>query len=131
MSRKKYYAFTLNTGEIKLYTLEEAINLKDPTLVNRIKEIIANSKVKRMKHDGFTPGYQENIKAYAGGRLEYNRLLKEKGLQEIGYDYIPKDSTRDISPCANPEFAKLVKEVVPDTSDNEVEAIKTGDFFKD
>lgn len=131
MSRKKYYAFTLKSGEVKLYTIQEAIELKDPEIDKRIREIISNSKIKRMKHDGFVAGYQENIKAHAGGRLEYNRMLKERGLQEIGYDYIPKDSTRDISPCANPEFAKLAKEVVPDLSDSEVDAIKTGDLFKD
>lgn len=131
MSRKRYYAFTLQSGEVRLFTIEEALKLDDPAIIPRIREIISNSKVKRMKHDGFTPGYQENIKAYAGGRLEYNRMLKERGLQEIGYDYVPKDSTREVSPCANAEFASLAKEVVPDLSDNEVEAIKTGNLFKE
>lgn len=103
--------------------------LKD-LIDQRIREIIANSKAKRRVKDGFEPGWQENIQAYAGGRREYDQLLKEKGLQEIGYDYIPKDSTVCSSPCHTEEFALAVKEVFPDTSDNEVEAIKDGSYFE-
>lgn len=130
----KKYKFKLVTGEEVDLTLEEAKLLDDPDVKFQIKcELYLGMKAKpfiRRKKDGFTPGWQENIKAYAGGRLEYNKLLKEKGLVEIGYDYIPTEHKVTKSLCANEEFAMMAKEVVPDLSDNEVEAIKTGELFE-
>jgi hypothetical protein len=128
MARATYYTFNLN-GDIKLMTMEEAS--KYPELTDRIKQIIEAHKAKRMTKDGFEPGYQPNLGEYVGGRLEYNKKLKEKGLVEIGYDYIPKESCPNISPLQGEEMAKAVKEIVPELSDNEVEAIKTGEYFNE
>lgn len=121
---------TYMTFEQAYLLASEKPELKD-LIEKRIREIISNSKNKKRVKDGFEPGWQENIQAYVGGRREYNQLLKEKGLQEIGYDYIPKDSTRVSSPCQTEEFALAVKEVFPDTSDQEIDAIKSGDYFKE
>lgn len=131
MTRARYYTFTDNNGEIKLMTLEEARKCDDIHIKDRIKQIISNFSTKRMKKDGFEPGWQENIQAYAGGRREYNRLLKEKGLVEIGYDYVPQESNPNIHPCANEEFVKSAIEAGVDLSENEAEAIKSGEYFKD
>jgi len=129
----RYYTFTMLDGTEKLMTITEALreagNENDHIRI-RIKEIIANSKVKRRAKDGFTPGWQENINEYAGGRKEYDRLLKEKGLVEIGYDYVPKESTKVSNPCASLEFALHAKEVGVELSDREVEAISTGEYFE-
>lgn len=84
-----------------------------------------------MKKDGFEPGWQENIQAYAGGRQEYDRLLKEQGLVELGYDYVPQESVGDYNACATPEFIEACLEAGIDLSGNEQEAIKSGEYFKD
>lgn len=97
---------------------------------NRVDQIIENFKGRRRVRDGFQAGFQENINEYAGGRREYDKLLKEKGLVEIGKDYIPKESNPGINPCANEEFALSAKELGFIDSDREVEAIKSGEYFK-
>ena len=129
----RYYSFNLDSGEEVTMTIQEAIEKQEsnPAIAARLKEIIANSKIRRRCRDGFVAGWQENINEYAGGRKEYDRILKEKGLVEIGYDYIPKESTRVTNPCANIEFALHAKEIGVDLSDREVEAISTGEYFKE
>lgn len=89
--------------------------------------IITNSRVK----DGFTPGWQENIRAFAATKGQYDALLKERGLVEIGYDYTPQESVLDHSPCANLDFAMELKKIDPKTSDREMDAIISGKYFKD
>lgn len=84
-----------------------------------------------MLKDGFEPGWQQNIMEYVGGRREYNQKLKEKGLIELGYDYVPKESIPDYSILGNKEMALATKEIVPELSDNEVDAIASGEYFKD
>lgn len=129
MTRATYYSFKFPDGEYRMLTLHDAA--KYPFLEERVNQIIESFKAKRMTKDGFEPGYQANLGEYVGGRLEYNKKLKEKGLVEIGYDYIPKESKPDISPLSGETMAKAVKEIVPELSDNEVEAIKTGEYFKE
>lgn len=117
-------------------TFEQAYHLANSSpelkdlIDQRIREIISNSRNRKRKKDGFEPGWQENIQEYAGGRREYDRLLKEKGLVELGYEYKPQGTTTYKSPCKTEEFALAVKEVFPDTTDTEIEAIKSGDYFK-
>lgn len=127
---QRFYSFKMPDGREQLMTLKEALDLNEPLINERIRQIVSNSKVKRMSKDGFTPGWQENICEYAGGRKEYDRILKEKGLVEIGYDYVPKESTRVTNPCANLDFALHAKSIGVDLSDREVEAIASGDFFE-
>lgn len=129
MKREIYYSFKLPNGDYEMLTLQDAC--KNPALKERVNQIIESFKAKRMTKDGFEPGFQQNLGEYVGGRLEYNKKLKEKGLVEIGYDYIPTESKPDISPLQGEDMALAVKEIVPELSDREVDAIKTGEFFKE
>lgn len=101
------------------------------TIIERLQDIGESHRKRRRKKDGFTPGWQENINAYAGGRREYDRLLKEQGLVELGYEGTVTEDTTYHHPCANEEFAMALKEADPTTSDQEVDAIKSGEYFKD
>lgn len=125
-----FYKFEVD-GKVQFLSIEEARSLNRPDVEARIREIGENLKNKRMTKDGFTPGWQENIGAYAGGRLEYDRMLKERGLVEIGREYKPSESTTVSNPCATEEFANYAKELGVELSDNEVDAIKTGEYFSE
>jgi hypothetical protein len=132
MSTSRSYPFKTKDGKIEIMTLQQASqHLADPEIRAKFDSIILNSKTKRMKKDGFEPGWQENIQAYAGGRREYNRMLKERGLVEIGYDYIPQESEDIVNFCHSDEFVNECLSQGVDLSGNEIEAIKTGDYFKE
>lgn len=113
---------------IKNMSIQAARALNHPEINAQIERLILNRRNKKMKKDGFTPGWQENIQAYAGGRLEYDRMLKERGLVEIGYDYVPQDSTTETG-ARGLEFALHAKELGIELSENEVEAIADGSYF--
>lgn len=117
-------------GKFESMTFEEAFKLDIPDIREQINQILDRLKNRRRVKDGFTPGWQENIGEYAGGPREYQRLLKEKGLVEIGYDYVPRESTLNINPCANEEFVKAAFEAGVQLTGSEVEAIKSGEYFK-
>lgn len=126
---------TLESNTI-LRTIPEAVEYYKQTghieTKTRLEEIMRNMKTKRMKKDGFEAGWQENIQEHVGGRREYDRRLRELGLVEIGYDYVPQESKGvEKSPCANLDFALAVKEQCPDIGDNQVDAIASGEFFSD
>lgn len=132
MSRTRSYPFKTKDGEIKIMTLQEAVaHLEDPAIKSKFDEILLNSKNVRRKKDGFTPGWQENIQAHAGGPQEYARLLKEKGLVEIGYDYVPQESDGGYNYCQTNDFVEACIEEGIDLSGNEIKAIKSGDYFKE
>ena len=125
------YIFKDSHGEIRMMTLQEAIKyFDDAAIKNRFEEIILNNKNKRRKKDGFEPGYQENTGLYAGGRLEYERQLKELGLVEVGYDYVPQESVGEHNFCQTDEFIHACLEEGIELSGNEQEAIKSGEYFK-
>lgn len=128
--RARYYTFNLPSG-IKLLTIEEARLMSDPLVKERLNEIIGNLSNRKRVKDGFEPGIQLNTGKYAGGKLEYQKQLKEMGLVEIGYDYIPTESTPDYNPCATESFVQSCLEEGVDLTGNEIEAIKTGEYFKD
>lgn len=127
----RLYTFNLSDGSIKVLTIDEALKIQDPLIKRRIEEIIQNSKQKRMVKDGFQAGYQENIQAYVGGRREYDKALRDRGLVEIGKDYVPKEAQIDYNPCASDEFVQGALEAGVHLSGNEQEAIKSGEYFKD
>lgn len=131
MARQRYYTFRLSDSSVKVMTYAEAIEMNDEMVQSRIKEIRNNLQNKRMRKDGFEPGWQENIQEYVSGRREYDKLLREKGLVEIGYEHVPRESVLDHHPCATEEFAKGAREAGVELSDSEVDAIKTGDYFKE
>lgn len=125
---ERLYKFTMADGSIEFLSIADAQKKNVPDFEGRLNEIMLNSKNKRMNKDGFEPGWQENIQAYAGGRKEYDRLLKEKGLVEIGYDYIPADSTTTTG-AKGMDFALHAKEIGIDLNDQEIDAIADGSYF--
>lgn len=131
MSRS--YTFKRDDGSIEVMSLSEASKkYHEPDIKRRFDEIIENSKNRRMVKDGFTPGWQENINAYAGGRMEYDKMLKERGLVEIGREYVPSEKKDVIvSPCANEEFVRACIDNGIELSDTEADAIKSGEYFKE
>ena len=95
-----------------------------------IADIKAHNKKKRHK-DGFVPGWQENIRMYITCPHQYRRALKDLGLVEVGYEVEFKDSTKTSNPFANEE---MIKEAVKSgiyLSGREIDALKSGDYFKD
>lgn len=124
------YSFPINGG-IELLSLTEANIIDTDEVRKRIDEIIRNKANKRMTKDGFTPGWQENIQAYAGGRLEYDKMLRERGLVEIGYEYTPIDTTTEENYFANDEMIKAVKDMGIDLSGQEIEGLKDGSYLKE
>lgn len=132
MTKSRSYTFRNSLNEVLVMTLQEAaLKISDPAIMTRFNEIIANSKNVRRRKDGFAPGFQENTGRYAGGRLEYEKQLKEMGLVEIGYDYIPQETNAEYNPCANEGFIESCLEAGIELSGNEAEAIKSGEYFKD
>lgn len=119
-------------GKVEYLTITQAINLEHPAVMKRIDEIFLNKRNKRMTKDGFEPGWQENIQAYAGGRLEYDKMLRERGLVEVGFDTEHvKDSTTTGGACRSEEFIKSALDMGVDLTGNEIEAIKSGEYFDD
>ena len=104
--RERYYSFKTSDGSHEVLTLAQAATLTDPLIKLRLDEIRMNIANVKRKHDGFEPGIQANTGMYAGGRLEYNRQLKELGLVEIGNDYTPKDSNGDYNYCQSDTFVE-------------------------
>lgn len=130
MSRS--YTFTDSENKIHVLTLQEASQrLEDPAIKKRFENILESSKNKRMKKDGFEPGIQANTGLYAGGRLEYNRQLKELGLVEVGYDFVPQESKGNYNYCQTDDFINAVTEQGVELNESERDAIKSGEYFKD
>lgn len=126
------YIFKRDSGQVEVMSLQDAVKrLSEPDIKKRFEEILLNNQNKRRKKDGFEPGWQENIQAYAGGRMEYDKILKEKGLTEVGYDYVPQESTGDYNFCQTQEFVDACLDSGIELSGNEIDAIKSGDYFKD
>jgi hypothetical protein len=124
------YFFEKSDGTSDMLSIEDAFKLDDPKIKARIETIIQNKKNKRMKKDGFTPGFQQNIMEYAGGPGEYAKKLKEKGLVEVGYDYIPQESTAIYNPFQNEEVLKELA-TMEELSGQEMDALKSGELLKD
>jgi len=127
---EKLYCFKYD-NKVEFLTLLQARALNSPVIELRIKEIILNSKYKRMKKDGFEPGMQDNINEYCGSRGEYDRRIRELGLVEIGYDAVPQDSTTTTDYTANLEFALHAREIGVSLTDNEIEGLVDGSMLKD
>ena len=124
------YFFEKSDGTSDMLSLEDAFKLNDPKVKARVDSIRLSNRNRRMKKDGFTPGWQANINEYAGGPGEYAKKLREKGLVEIGYDYIPQESTSTFNPFQNEEVLKELAGM-EEMSDNEMDALKSGELLKD
>lgn len=126
----RLYTFNIN-GRVEVLSIQEAIAKQDPRYQKRIDEIRLNNANKKRVKDGFEPGWQENIQAYCGDRRQYDQALKERGLVEIGKDHVPQDNTKLGGFCQSDEFIESVKEQGIELSGQEVEAIKSGEYFQD
>lgn len=128
------FEFTLPDGSKHLMTVHQARGFGCKYMNQRADEIVDHIKSKnkpKRKKDGFTPGWQENIRMHITCPHQYRRALKELGLVEIGNDYIPQETTKTSNPFAN---ENLIKEAVKSgiyLSGNEIEALKSGEYFKD
>lgn len=129
--RERYFSFKTSDGEVKILSIKDAQKESDPAIKRRILEIIENSQNIRRKKDGFQPGWQENINEYCGDRRQYNEALKRQGLVEIGNDYIPSASKEEYNYCHTDEFVQSCIDSGVELSGNEVDAIKSGEYFKD
>jgi hypothetical protein len=126
----RLYTFNIN-GAVHVLTLAEATQRPEPEFQKRVAEIKENLKNKKMIKDGFTPGWQENIGSYCGDRRQYNQALKERGLVEIGKDYVPQDTTVTGGYFASDEAIQEIQDQGMELSGQEIEAIKSGEYFKD
>jgi len=127
----RFFYFKMSDNTDQLMTIQDALKVDDIEVKKRLQKLFHNLENKRRIKDGFTPGHQPNLgNRWVGGKREYAKILKEEGLVEAGYEYRAKESKGNINPCANEEFALEAKKYA-NLSDNEVDAIKSGEYFKD
>lgn len=126
---EKLYCFKY-ANKVEYLTIQQARALNLPELNYRISEIILNSKSKRMNKDGFEGGFQANINEVIYNRSDYDRRLRELNLIEIGYEAVPKDTTTTTDHCSTLEFALAAREAGVELTDNEVDAIASGEYLK-
>jgi hypothetical protein len=133
--KERTFDFRTPEGKKVFLTLPQARSFGCKQMTKRANEIQEDlEKDKRKidrKGDGFTPGFQNNINEYITCPIIYRKRLKELGLVEIGYDYVPtqKDVNKVIS--ANSEFTREAIRIGIDLSDNEINAIESGEYYKD
>jgi hypothetical protein len=128
------FEFTLPDGSKANLTIHGARSFGCKHMNKRADEIVdylkSKNKVKHKK-DGFVPGWQENIRMYITCPHQYRKALKELGLVEIGNDYIPQDTTKVSNPFENEELIKAAVQSGLYLSGREIEALKSGEYFKD
>lgn len=128
------FEFVLPDGSKHMLTVRHARSFGCKHMNKRCDEIVAdflNRNKKKRHKDGFVPGWQENIRMYITCPHQYRRALKDLGLVELGYDVEFKDSTKVNNPFENEE---LIKEAVKSgiyLSGREIDALKSGEYFKD
>jgi hypothetical protein len=131
-TNERLYKFKMADGSVEFLTIEDAYRKNVPDFKVRVEEIIANSKNKRMNKDGFAPGWQGNLGKYITCPKEYSRELKSQGLIEVGYDYSFKEYEDNSNVLQDSELVKsMVKDIGIELSGNEINAIESGEYFKD
>ena len=128
------YEFTLPDGSKHMLTIHHAKSFGCPVMIKRANEIVDSltSKNKRVyKKDGFVPGWQENIRMHITCPYKYRQALKELGLIELGNDHQLKDTTTTENYFESDEMIKSAIDSGIYLSGNEIEALKTGEYFKD
>ena len=84
--------------------------------------------------DGFTPGFQRNIRRYCSTYAEYKAHLKRMGLIEFGYEELPEDDGKPKHSMFTDEMLrKIYNSCSADDkfSDREAEHLKTMHKEKD
>jgi hypothetical protein len=134
MDQSDLFEFALPDGSKRLLTLPHARSFGCKKMNARVDEILedllAKERKKRSK-DGFVPGWQENIRMYITCPHQYRRALKDLGLVEIGYDYIPQQTETKFNPFANGEMVREAIKSGIDLSGREIDAIESGEYFED
>lgn len=82
---------------------------------------MVESPVKRIT-DGFQPGYNWALGQYVGGRREYQKILSQRGLVEVGKDKPPPDG-QEKRPFHDYEMKKEIKKIAPDISDKTLDSL--------
>lgn len=82
-------------------------------------------KTNQMIKDGFTPGWQSNIRKHCNSYSEYKAELKKMGLIEIGYDELP-DQEDSKTKYWTPDLLKKLHDMGIGFSGNELDAIEKG-----
>jgi len=83
-------------------------------------------KSNKAAQDGFKPGFQKNIRRYAGTYSEYKKILKEMGLIEIGHEEIPEPEEGKPMNYWTPDIVKKVVQSGVELSGNEIKALEAG-----
>lgn len=128
------FDFKAPDGTKLFITIHQARALGCPDMRKRADEIVDyyknRNKLVRIR-DGFVAGWQENIQAYAGSRKEYDRMLRERGLIEVGNEKLAQAKEVDYNPFSNEELIKHAIQSGIELSGREIEALKSGEYFKD
>lgn len=134
MNEDDFFEFKLPDGSKRKLTLHHARSFGCKEMTKRADEImdaIRSKWKKQYKKDGFIPGWQENIRMHITCPHQYKRALKDLGLVEIGYDYIPQASNKEFNVFDNDAVIKATLDAGIYLSGNEIEAMKSGEYFKD
>lgn len=93
MTRTTYYLYEFSNGYVKHMSPREAWEYAKTNEVRITRDGLDNAaRSIKMTKDGFKTGFNPGMGCEVTGRRHYERLLKEKGLVEVGKDYIsPKD----------------------------------------
>jgi len=128
------FDFVAPDGTKLKITIHQARSLGCPDMRKRADEIADyyknRNKLTRIR-DGFVAGWQENIQAYAGSRSAYDRMLKERGLIEVGNEKLPDEKEANFNPFASDEVIRHAISCGIDLSDREIQALKSGEYFKE
>ena len=126
------FDFILPDGSKRKLTIQNARSFGCKTMNAKCDEILADKKRQKDKlkrRDGFVPGWQPNINKYITCPVQYQRALKDMGLVEIGNERLVHEA-----PSFNPFTQEVVKEAISmgvDLSDREIDALESGEYFKD
>lgn len=133
MSDLEFFEFFLPDGSKRRLTIHHARSFGCRKMNERCDGILADKERQKKKlrsRDGFVPGWQPNINKFITCYAQYQRALKDLGLTEIG-------NQRFVPPPA-PEFNPFTEEVVREAvkvgielSGNEINALESGEYFKD
>lgn len=133
MEELETYEFILPDGSKRMLTVMQARSFGCKHMIKRANEIVdsINSKNKKKhKKDGFVPGWQENIMCNAWSYGEYQRILKQNGLIELGNETAPIKDATTTGGYYNDEFFKSAHDAGIYISGKEEEAMRSGDYFK-
>lgn len=126
------FDFKIPTGQRVKLTIPQARSFGCVEMNKRCDEIVAElKKNKAHKKDSFVPGWQENIRMYITCPFQYRRALKDLGLIEIGYDYIPQQKEVSTNVFTPEMVEHAVRELKIDLSGSEIDAMESGEFFKE